>query len=67
MDRVILTANEGMILTNGVTYGKRIILPVGRDGSEYTEITEARYNEIMSAKQVTDSEALNIILGGNTA
>ena len=63
MDRVILTANDGMVLTNGINYGKRIILPVGADGKDYYEISEARYNEIMN-DEIDDSEALNIILGG---
>ena len=63
-ERTVLTASEGMILTDGIVYGKRIILPVGRNGAEYVEITEARYHELMSVEQISDSEALDIILGG---
>lgn len=65
MDRVILEANEGMVLTDGTIYGVRVILPQGNDGSGFYEITEAKYEELTSEEnQISDSEALNILLGG---
>lgn len=68
MDRVILEATEGMVLTDGTIYGKRIILPQGNDGSGFYEITEARYEELTAEEnQISDSEALEIILGGGNA
>ena len=36
----ILTADEGMYLTNGDTFGKVITLPMGADASLWYEITE---------------------------
>ena len=36
----ILTAEEGMYLTDGVTYGKTVVLPVDADHSVWKEITE---------------------------
>lgn len=41
MDRVILKASEGMIYTDGVTYGREIHLAEGRDGSQFYEIPES--------------------------
>lgn len=43
-----LIASDGMILTNGTTYGRVIYLANGENPSLYYEITEARYNEIMA-------------------
>ena len=40
MDRVVLTASEGMILTNGNTYATRIEL------ENYREIPIEEYNKI---------------------
>lgn len=39
--QVILTADEGMYLTNGETYGKTVVLPMGADSSAWYEVTEA--------------------------
>lgn len=41
----ILTADEGMYLTDGETYGKTVVLPVDADASVWHEITEAEYAE----------------------
>lgn len=40
MDNKILTASEGMWLTNGDTFGKTVILPPLADASVWYEITE---------------------------
>ena len=37
----ILTADEGMFLTDGETYGKTVILPDGADHTVWKEVTEA--------------------------
>ncbi|MBQ7799641.1 MAG: hypothetical protein IJ370_04040 [Oscillospiraceae bacterium] len=42
-----LIAADGMILTNGDTYGKEIFLGSGDDVSNWHEITEAEYEEAM--------------------
>lgn len=50
MNREILKASEGKILTNGIEYGKIIYLAIGADPSAYYEITEEEYNKIMEAE-----------------
>ena len=40
LTQIILTAEENMYLTNGETYGKTVILPLGADTSAWTEVTE---------------------------
>lgn len=47
--QIILTADEGMYLTNGETYGKTVVLPEDADQSAWYEISEAEYNEIQEA------------------
>lgn len=37
----ILTADEGMYLTDGETYGKTVVLPMSADPAEWREVTEA--------------------------
>jgi hypothetical protein len=41
-----IIASEGMILTNGESYGKIIFLSDDADVSLWYEITEEKYNEI---------------------
>ena len=36
----ILTADEGMYLTDGETYGKTVVLPADADCSVWHEVTE---------------------------
>ena len=48
-ERVILTADDGMVLTNGTDYGTVIYLAVGADPAAYYQITEAEYKAIMEA------------------
>ena len=38
--QIILTADEGMYLTNGETYGKTVVLPADADPSAWSEVTE---------------------------
>ena len=45
--RNILIANEGKVLTNGEIYGKVIYLAEGVDESNFYEITEQKYEQIM--------------------
>lgn len=41
IEQRILTADEGMYLTNGETYGKTVVLPADADHSVWQEVTEA--------------------------
>ena len=52
-DRTILTADEGMVLTNGINYGRVIYLAQGADPTAYYQITQAEY-EVALAAQVGD-------------
>lgn len=56
--RDYIEASEGMILTDGVTYGKMIFLAEGVDKSAFYEITEEEYNRIMEAEARDDLEEL---------
>ena len=50
MDRKVLIASEGMILTNGSIYGRKIYLAEGNT-DYYWEITEEQYQEILKAEE----------------
>ncbi len=51
--RVVIFADEGKILTNGEVFGRQIFLAEGELISDYHEITEERYEEVM-AKQTEE-------------
>lgn len=55
--RIKLTASEGMILTDGVTYGKIIYLADGKSPDDYKEITESEYEEIMRENEPIEEGA----------
>lgn len=46
MERQILIANDGMVLTDGEIYGKEIYLAEGMRADMFYEITQAEYDEI---------------------
>lgn len=45
--REVIYAAEGMVLTDGETYGKQIFLAEGVSSDNFREITDAEYEEIM--------------------
>lgn len=49
MDRKVLTADEGMILTDGNTYGRIIYLADGMSADDFRQITEAEYEALQAA------------------
>ena len=51
VEQRILTADEGMYLTDGETYGKTVVLPADADHSVWHEITDAEYAEILAEQE----------------
>ena len=51
--QTILTAEDGMYLTNGETYGKTVVLPAEADHSVWHEITESE-KEAMEQEEDTN-------------
>ena len=49
MDRKVLTASEGMLLTDGTIYVKRIELGDWDSAENYTEISVEEYEKILQA------------------
>ena len=56
MERIVLTAKDGMVLTNGEIYGKEIYLANGVSADSFYEITQAEYDEIMAEQEKTEEE-----------
>lgn len=52
--RIKLTASEGMILTNGETYGKEIYLAVTDSPDSWREITDAEATEIQKELEIKE-------------
>lgn len=49
MELKVLTASEGMILTNGEAFGKIITLGINDSKSNWYEITEEEYQMIVES------------------
>lgn len=50
--QIILTADDGMYLTNGETYGKTVVLPESANTNDWYEITDIEYNRIMESEEL---------------
>lgn len=46
-----LTPDEGMVLTNGVTYSKEVFLGCEDSPENWREITEAEYEALMAEQE----------------
>ena len=49
--RIKLTAGDGMILTDGESFGKVVFLASGDEGEKWYEISEGEYQEILTLKE----------------
>lgn len=56
MDRKVLTASEGMLLTDGTIYVKRIELGDWDSAENYTEISVEEYEKILQALEELEEE-----------
>lgn len=54
--QIILTADKGMYLTNGETYGRTVILPETVRIDDWREITEEEYKSIVEEETATEAE-----------
>ena len=50
-ERVILYAEEGMVLTDGNIYGKTVYLADDKDKTSFTEITDEEYEKILAEEE----------------
>ena len=51
IELIKLTASEGMVLTNGEAYGKEIYLGCNDSPDNWSEITDAEYEETQKDNQ----------------
>jgi len=54
MERKILYAEEGTVLTDGKVYGKVIYLAESADGAEFYSISDGEYAEILAREAELD-------------
>ena len=55
MERNVLRASDGMIITNGKVYGKTIYLSTDADASKFYEITKEEYEKILESRDVDEN------------
>lgn len=56
MERIVLTAPDGMIYTDGKTYGAKVWLEVGRSKDEFYLIAREEYERRL--EEMTDGESV---------
>lgn len=52
--RTVLIADEGMMLTDGESYGKAVYLKVDGDPSKWREVTEEEYKAKMASEETVE-------------
>ena len=52
--RIILTADEGKVVTNGIRYGKVICLWAEELPEGFYEITDEEYGQLMEGREATE-------------
>lgn len=65
----VLTADNGMKLTNGDAFGTTVRLAKSDSPDNWREVTEAEAEQMMAdaeEDEISDTEALEIIMGGAT-
>ena len=50
MERKIIKASDGMVLTNGTIFGRTIYLAEGLSESDFHEIPKEEYNRILESE-----------------
>lgn len=58
LQRIKLTAADGMLLTDGTVYGRIIYLAEGKTEEGFTEITEEEYNRILEEQNKETENAI---------
>lgn len=58
MELKTITASEGMVLTNGDTYGKSISLGVNDNANNWYEITEEEHQRLIKEQEKMEKEKL---------
>lgn len=56
--RIKISADKGMVLTNGKTYGKIIYLAQTESPYDYYEITDAEYEAILAQEQNKEADMI---------
>lgn len=57
-ERTVLYADDGMVLTDGTTYGKIIFLADGADPESFYSITEEEYNAMTEDEPAEEADYL---------
>jgi len=63
MERVILTASDGMVYTDGVSGGKVVYLAEGKTADGWYEVSEQAYLQMAEQADAEDYEAALAKLG----